>query len=115
MATTDDNRGVRLQAERVVRAYKALREAPKNSDTRDDIFPIGLFAELLQQLKQLEGWLEPADPDDLHEQTVAEIREEYRDADEREIKLRAAIRESFGATRDEEEAAFDRIIGAMQS
>ena len=204
MATTDDNRGVRLQAERVVRAYHELRAAPKNADFKSDDFPVGLFAELVQQIKQLDGWLQPtvddttidatdskrhavpenrrsggtdwddmtlelervtdmvnaldqqivgheahepalerlitpvtllrleveyldaaihqlepnwhepeaAEPHDLHAETVAEIREEYPDADEREVKLRVAIRESFGATHSEEDAAYERIAKA---
>ena len=57
--TTQDvhSEGIRLQAERVVRAYRALRDAPKLSDLHERRFPVGLFAELVQQIKQLEGWL----------------------------------------------------------
>ena len=109
MATQDTGSdGVRLQAERVLRAYKALREAPKNSDPRDDVFPIGLFAELVQQIKQLEGWLEPAESADqtanrinriaavrdltgeearerLYAETVREIQAEYPDISREQI------------------------------
>jgi hypothetical protein len=61
--------GIRLQAERVVRAYKELREAPKNADFKSDDFPVGLFADLVQQIKVLDGWLEPSD-----EPRLAELR-----------------------------------------
>jgi hypothetical protein len=54
----DRTQGVRLQAERVVRAYHELREAPKNSDFKSDDFPVGLFAELVTEIKRLDGWLE---------------------------------------------------------
>jgi hypothetical protein len=56
-----------------------------------------------------------AKKNELHEETIAEIREECPDADEREVELRIAIRESFGATRTEEDAAYERISGALQS
>lgn len=66
MATNDDTRfgpghldGIRLQAERVVRAYNDLRGTAKSVDFASDDFPVGKFAELFQQLKQLDGWLEP--------------------------------------------------------
>jgi hypothetical protein len=113
MATVSVNsEGIRLQAERVVSAYHALRAAPKNSDFTSADFPVGLFAELVRQIKALAGWLEPAD---LHEQTIAEIREENPEADDREVKLRVAIRESIGMTRDEEDATYERISEALQS
>ena len=83
MATNDHSEGIRLQSERVVRAYKALRDSPSSANFTSDDFPVGLFAELVQQIKLLEGWLEPL-AGDLHEQTIAEIREEYPEADERE-------------------------------
>jgi hypothetical protein len=46
---------------RVVRAYNELRGTAKNSDFTTDDFPVGKFAELFGQLKQLDGWLEPID------------------------------------------------------
>jgi hypothetical protein len=55
--------------------------------------------------------VEPAD--NLREQTVAEIREEHPDADEQEIKLRVALRESIGMTREEEDLAYARIAKAL--
>ena len=73
-----------------------------------------MFAELVQQIKLLEGWLEPL-AGNLHEQTIAEIREENPEADEREVKLRVAIRESLCMTRDEEDYAYDKISAAVQS
>jgi hypothetical protein len=184
--------GISLQAERVVRAYKALRAAPNSADFSSDSFPVGLFVELVTQIKQLAHWLEPvegedwernqagidsakaelrqqfeqayvlvsaardlvkqerdaasacpelfrplhlldmaddllgdlqylnrvAPPDadeqkDLHEQTLDEVRKDATGADEREVKIRVAIRESFGATRDEEDAAYARISEAL--
>ena len=51
--------------------------------------------------------------ENLHEQTVAEIRKEHPDADEREIELRVALRESIGMTRDEEDATYERISKAL--
>jgi hypothetical protein len=62
---------------------------------------------------QTEETGDPADAPDLHEMTVAEIREEYPDADEREVRLRVAIRESIGMTRDEEDATYERISKAL--
>jgi hypothetical protein len=50
----------------------------------------------------------------LHAETVREIQHEYPDADEQEVKLRVAIRESIAMTRDEESAAYERISKAMQ-
>ena len=143
--------GIKLQAERVVRAYKTLRDAPKNSDFKSDDFPVGLFAELVTQIKAFDGWLQPADEpadniaaireltsdeardvakrinriaavrdltaeearDGLHAETVRELRAEYPDADEREVRLRVAIRESIGMTRHEEEEVYDRISKAL--
>jgi hypothetical protein len=58
---------------------------------------------------------EPAEPDDLHEETVAEIREEHPDADEAEVKLRVAIRESITMTHEEEDATYERISKALRS
>ena len=112
MTTHDHSEGIRLQAERVVRAYKEMRDTTNSANLKSDDSPVGLFAELMQQIRMLEGWLEPRP--DLHAETVAELREEHRDADEREIKLRVAIRESIGMTRDEEDAAYDRISKAMR-
>ena len=45
---------------------------------------------------------------------IAEIREENPEADEREVRLRVAIRESIGMTRDEEDATYGRIAAAVQ-
>jgi hypothetical protein len=92
--------GIHQQALRVVRAYNALREAPKNTEFNSDDFPFGLFAERLQQIKLLDGWLEPAveseaGPASLHDQTMAEICEENPEAGDRELTLRVAIRESM--------------------
>lgn len=55
--------GIRLQAERVVRAYKELRADTKSADFKSDDWPVGLFAELMQQIKLLDGWLEPVAED----------------------------------------------------
>jgi hypothetical protein len=106
---------IRLQAERVVDAYHKMRADTQDPDFKSGDFPVGRFAELVQQIKALEGWLEPAsdEANDLHAQTVAEIREEHPDADEREVRLRVAIRESMGMTRNEEEAAYQRISKAL--
>ena len=52
---------------------------------------------------------------DLHAQTLAEIREENPEADEQEVKLRVAIRESVCTTRENEDDAYDRINEALQS
>ena len=114
MATFDHNECIRLQSERVVRAYKALRDSPNSATFTNDDFPVGLFADLVQQIKLLEGWLLPP-AGDLHEQTIAEVREENPEADEREVALRVAIRESIGMTRDEEDATYERISEALQS
>ena len=62
MATVSVNsEGIRLQAERVVRAYNTLRQAPKNSEFTSDDFPVGLFAELFTQIKSLDIWLQPVE------------------------------------------------------
>ena len=52
---------IRLQAERVCRGYKTLRATAHSADFTSDEFPVGLFAELFQQHKQLEHWLQPAE------------------------------------------------------
>jgi hypothetical protein len=52
-------------------------------------------------------------PDELHVDTIREIREEYPDADEREVNLRVAIRESIAMTPDEEDKAYDLIAAAV--
>lgn len=61
MATQDHNEGIRLQAERVVTAYKELRADANSANFQSGDFPVGLFAELIQQIKLLEGWLAPAE------------------------------------------------------
>jgi hypothetical protein len=60
MATTDHSECIRLQAVRVVRAYHDLRNTAHSADFKSDDFPVGLFAELVQNIKQLDGWLESA-------------------------------------------------------
>jgi hypothetical protein len=50
---------LRLQAECAVRAYHALRNAPKGSNFQSDDFPVGRFAEFATQIKALDGSLEP--------------------------------------------------------
>jgi hypothetical protein len=52
---------IRMQAERVCRAYKALREAPKSAEFQSDDFPVGHFATLVTEIRRLDGWLEPTD------------------------------------------------------
>jgi len=56
--------GIRLQAERVVRAYHELRADAHSANFQSGDFPVGLFAALVEQIKLLEGWLEPSEPDD---------------------------------------------------
>lgn len=51
--------------------------------------------------------------DGLHAETVREIRREYPGADEREVKLRVAIRESIGMTAHEEDETYRRIAEAL--
>lgn len=52
---------------------------------------------------------------DLHEQMIAEIREENPEADEDEVKLRVAIREGTPSmTREEENTAYEWISKALQ-
>ena len=46
--------GIRLQAERVVRKYKELRAATGSSFEPNPEFPVGLFAELVTQIRQLD-------------------------------------------------------------
>ena len=89
---------------------KALALAIQHeSEDGDSLAP--LFAVLDRELDEVDKILEtnrqwggyvPAP--DLHEQTVAEIREEYPGADEREVRLRVAIRELTVMTADEEQA-----------
>jgi hypothetical protein len=64
MATIQDhNEGIRLQAERVVRAYQELRDSAASVPTMEKDWPVGLFAELVQQIKLLDGWLKPVGGD----------------------------------------------------
>jgi hypothetical protein len=67
---------IRLQADRVVRAYRTLRASAHSADFTSDDFPVGLFAELFQQIKQLDGWLDtpPSDPEP---DSVAETDSEH--------------------------------------
>jgi hypothetical protein len=59
MATTQDHdQCIKAQAERVVAAYRDLRAASHNTDFASDEFPVGRLAELFQQVKQLDVWLE---------------------------------------------------------
>jgi hypothetical protein len=69
----------------------------------------------LNQWRSLVPSLAPSDSLGLHEQTIAEIREEHPEANDREVALRVAIRESMCMTRDEEQATYDKISAAMQS
>ena len=57
---TGDPEGVRLQAERVVRAYNELRAEAKSANFKSDDFPVGKLGELFHQVRHLDGWLEPA-------------------------------------------------------
>lgn len=59
MTAHDHSEGIHLQSERVVRAFKALREAPRNSDFKSDDFPMGKYIALVDEIKRLDGWLEP--------------------------------------------------------
>lgn len=52
---------IRLQAERVVGAYHALRAAPHCADFNSPEFPVGQFAELVTEIKRLGHWLEPVE------------------------------------------------------
>jgi hypothetical protein len=64
---------IKLQSERVVRAYNELRGAAHSADFKSDEFPVGRFAELVTEIKRLEGWLEPvADESDDEAETVCE-------------------------------------------
>src|SRR5882672_4544808 len=49
----------------------------------------------------------------LHADTVTEIKDEHPQADERELKIRVAIRESMPMTPDEEDAMHDKIAAAI--
>jgi hypothetical protein len=49
--------GIRLQAERVVRAYSAMRDRAKTMESGD--FPVAEIGELFQQVRLLDGWLQP--------------------------------------------------------
>lgn len=53
-------------------------------------------------------------PDELHEMTVPDIREQYPDADEQEVKLRVAISESISMTPDEQDQAYELISAAVE-
>lgn len=52
---------IRLQAERVVGAYNALRAAPSSADFTNDAFPVGQFAALVNEVQRLGGCLESAE------------------------------------------------------
>jgi hypothetical protein len=52
MTTRDHSDGIRLQAERVVRAYNELRGTAKHSDFNSDELPVGKFVELFKQIKR---------------------------------------------------------------
>jgi hypothetical protein len=58
------NEGIREQAKRVVLAYHELRADAASADFKSDQFPVGLFGELIQQIRLLEQWLlkVPAEP-----------------------------------------------------
>jgi hypothetical protein len=77
---------------------------------------------MIEFLDRRGGWDRPASDltaeearEGLHAETVREIRREYPDADEREHKLRVAIRESAGMTPREEQRTYDLISAALRS
>jgi hypothetical protein len=60
MTAHDHSEGIRLQAERVVRAHKELCAAAKSAG---DDFPTDKLGELFQQVRALDGWLQPTETD----------------------------------------------------
>jgi histidinol-phosphate/aromatic aminotransferase/cobyric acid decarboxylase-like protein len=77
---------------------------------------------MIEFLDRPGGWDRPAPDltaeearDGLHAETVREIRRQYPDADDREHKLRVAIRESVGMTAHEEQRAYELISAALRS
>lgn len=56
--------GLRLQAERVVKAYNELRADARSADFKSDDLPVGKFAELFTEVKRLDGWLEQVASDE---------------------------------------------------
>ena len=98
--------GIHQQALRVVQAYNALRERRRTASSIATTSPSGCSPNSCSR-SSCSTAAEPAveseaGPVSLHDQTVAEIREENPEADEGEVVLRVAIRESIGMTRDEE-------------
>lgn len=65
---------IRLQSERVVRAYRGLVATPKNSQFADPDFPVGALGELMMEIRRLEGWLEPAADDESAERSRGDAK-----------------------------------------
>ena len=65
---------------------------------------MGLFTELVNEIKQLDRWLAPVETDPARANDRGVSRKNPR-ANELEVRLRVAIRESIGMTRDEERNA----------
>ena len=108
MATIDIE-CIRLQARARLPRLQALRATAHSCRQlhRAHDFPVGCSRELVPAA-QAARRLATADDDLARLATsrrFAEIREENPEADEREVELRVAIRESIGMTRDEEDAA----------
>ncbi len=76
--------GIRLQAERVVRAYRTLRASAHSADFTSAEFPVGLFAEIVQQIKLLDGWLQPVEQPTADD--VAQPFSEYAESELANIK-----------------------------
>jgi hypothetical protein len=74
VTSQDHDQCVKAQADRVVAAYRDLRAASHNTDFASDEFPVGRLAELFQQVKQLDVWLE-APHAEQSEQSVREYVE----------------------------------------
>ena len=108
-------------------SIKALAEILTQDTIRDnDAWVLGIGNSLVEHadvmiefLDRPMGWPELDDErdggGDLREQTIAEIRADHPGADEREIKLRVAIRESICMTPDEEQRAYELISAAVRS
>ena len=88
---------------------------PARAAIQDRLLTAQKLIDELNQWRSLVPSLAPSNSADPHELTIAEIRDENPEADEREGRLRVAIRESIGMTRDEEDAPYARIAGAVQS
>jgi hypothetical protein len=118
--TTDTQHleGIRLQAERVVRAYNELRADAASADFKSGDFPVGKFAALVEQVKRLEGWLQPPSgggPDLRHaaERVVREYRNQNGElavTDTAEGKL-VTTRHDLALALDQLETALDVETG----